>query len=106
MSKVFFKTNFQNNFVEVIAGWNSSTRIFWLDIIDECDKSNIIYSSMTFDLHESDKLNTRRLRNILKCKNIHVPNKFWALVDLKEKHAIHNLGLFTFNTNSPGLGID
>lgn len=74
------------------AGWNRAEQNFFLDIVNDLNNQETIYSSCSSDLSKSELSSTRKLSHQLQKFGIKIPNKFWAIVNLKENNAIYNLG--------------
>lgn len=92
MSKIYFTTVYNSTYVKVIAGWNRVEQNFFLDILNDLNNQEIIYSSSSGDFSKSELSSTRKLSQLLQKFGIKIPNKFWAIVNLKESNATYNLG--------------
>lgn len=95
MSRISFATKYQNEQVEVIAGWDNPLQTFFLDILVDGEDEDIIYSSMYqgnggfFSLEDAQKVLTKR--------GIKVPTGFWEKVEKKSREEIYNFGILFSN---------
>ena len=95
MSRISFVTKYQNEQVEVIAGWDNPLQTFFLDILVDDENEDVIYSSMFqgdggfFSLDDAKK--------VLMKRGIQVPTGFWEKVGKKSREEIYNFGTLFSN---------
>jgi hypothetical protein len=95
MSRISFATNYENEQVEVIAGWDNPLQTFFLDILVDDENEDIIYSSMYqgdggfFSLEDAKKA--------LAVREIKVPTGFWEKIGKKSREEIYNFGTLFSN---------
>ena len=90
MSQVKFKTEYEGEEVEVMAGWDRPLQGYFLTIFGSEDEP--IYSNLD-DIACSEGMgfmpDTGHFREVLTKFNIKVPEEFWARVELQEGNVNH-----------------
>lgn len=91
MSRIAFTTNYRNQKVEVIAGWDNPLQTYFLDIMVDNDEEQMIYCSMMED--RFGKLSLRDIGMVLERKGILAPTAFFERLGERSRDDIHHFGV-------------